>query len=71
MRATFTIDRAERRQMWYGVGGAFTDAAGINVLSLSANAQRRLMETYFSARGGIEYNLGRIPIASCDFSTHP
>ncbi|XP_061163463.1 lysosomal acid glucosylceramidase-like isoform X2 [Saccostrea echinata] len=53
-----------------GFGGAFTDAAGINIQSLSANTQRNLLSSYYSTEG-IEYTLGRIPMASCDFSTHP
>lgn len=53
-----------------GFGGAFTDAAGINIQSLSASTQRNLLASYYSTEG-IEYTLGRIPMASCDFSTHP
>ncbi|XP_060062556.1 lysosomal acid glucosylceramidase-like isoform X1 [Ylistrum balloti] len=51
-----------------GFGGAFTDAAGINILNLTALTQEKLLKSYFSSEG-IEYNLGRIPMASCDFST--
>lgn len=53
-----------------GFGGAFTDAAGINIQSLSASTQKNLLASYFSTEG-IEYTLGRIPMASCDFSMHP
>ncbi|XP_029646236.1 lysosomal acid glucosylceramidase [Octopus sinensis] len=51
-----------------GFGGAFTDATGINVVSLPKKAQEKLLQSYFSPLG-IEYNIGRVPIASCDFST--
>ena len=51
-----------------GFGGAFTDAATINVKSLSKESQSYLLQSYFSPQG-IEYNFGRIPMASCDFST--
>ncbi|XP_033750563.1 lysosomal acid glucosylceramidase-like [Pecten maximus] len=51
-----------------GFGGAFTDAAGINILNLTTPTQENLLKSYFSTQG-IEYNLGRIPMASCDFST--
>ncbi|KAG8229339.1 hypothetical protein J437_LFUL007147 [Ladona fulva] len=51
-----------------GFGGAFTDAAGINIESLSPAAQELLMQSYFSQLG-TEYNIGRVPIAGCDFST--
>ena len=30
--------------------------------------QTKLLENYYSA-SGIEYTVGRVPIASCDFST--
>ena len=51
-----------------GFGGAFTDAATITVMSLSKSSQANLLQSYFSSQG-IEYNIGRIPMASCDFST--
>ncbi|KAH7699892.1 O-glycosyl hydrolase family 30 protein [Aphelenchoides avenae] len=51
-----------------GFGGAFTDAAGINIKSLSPAARERLLESYFG-ENGIEYSFGRVPIASNDFST--
>uniref|UniRef100_A0AAY4AHE0 Glucosylceramidase n=1 Tax=Denticeps clupeoides TaxID=299321 RepID=A0AAY4AHE0_9TELE len=52
-----------------GFGGAMTDAAAINILSLSAGAQDQLLRQYFAPEG-IEYNMVRVPMASCDFSTH-
>ncbi|CAG2120816.1 unnamed protein product, partial [Medioppia subpectinata] len=52
-----------------GFGGAFTDAAGINIKSLPQILQKRLIEDYFGETG-IEYTLGRIPIGGSDFSTH-
>ncbi|XKL59759.1 hypothetical protein PGB90_000775 [Kerria lacca] len=51
-----------------GFGGAFTDSAGINILSLSKSSQEFLLKSYFS-KEGIEYNLGRVPIGGTDFST--
>ena len=50
-----------------GFGGAFTDAATINIKSLSKGAQQNLINSYFSDNG-IRYTIGRIPMASCDFS---
>lgn len=63
-----TVKRLEKYQTVLGFGGAFTDAAGINVLSLPQEAQDRLLRSYFS-EDGLEYNLGRVPIGGCDFST--
>ncbi|KAK7115931.1 lysosomal acid glucosylceramidase-like [Littorina saxatilis] len=57
------------RQSIIGFGGAFTDAAGINIASLPLAVQDKLLESYFTSEG-LEYNFGRIPMASCDFSTH-
>ena len=50
-----------------GFGGAFTDAATINIRSLSNETQEKLINSYFTPLG-IGYTMGRVPIASCDFS---
>ncbi|XP_044530979.1 lysosomal acid glucosylceramidase [Gracilinanus agilis] len=50
-----------------GFGGAMTDATGLNVLALSPPAQDLLLKSYFSPEG-IEYNIIRVPMGSCDFS---
>lgn len=70
LNPVFNIDRKARCQTMIGFGGAFTDAAGINILSLSKPAQENLLRSYYS-KNGIEYNLGRVPIGGTDFSTHP
>ncbi|KAK7115930.1 lysosomal acid glucosylceramidase-like [Littorina saxatilis] len=64
------INKNVTRQTIIGFGGAFTDAAGINIASLPQAAQEKLIQSYF-ASDGLEYTIGRIPMASCDFSTHP
>ncbi|GMS94139.1 hypothetical protein PENTCL1PPCAC_16314, partial [Pristionchus entomophagus] len=51
-------------------GGGFTDSTGINLNSLSSGAQQILIKQYFGP-SGTEYTLGRVPIASCDFSLSP
>ncbi|XP_046661458.1 lysosomal acid glucosylceramidase-like isoform X2 [Homalodisca vitripennis] len=67
---SFTVKPGKKYQKIMGFGGAFTDAAGINIKSLSKMAQENLMRSYFSEHG-IEYNLCRLPISGTDFSTHP
>ncbi|KAK3097705.1 hypothetical protein FSP39_012333 [Pinctada imbricata] len=67
---TYTVNKNVTYQEIIGFGGAFTDAAGINIGKLSLGAQTNLLKSYYSP-SGIEYNVGRIPMASCDFSTHP
>lgn len=62
------IDPENKRQTIVGFGGTFTDASGINIADLPKEAQKLLIDTYFG-QDGIEYSLGRIPIASNDMST--
>ncbi|XP_052774446.1 lysosomal acid glucosylceramidase-like [Mya arenaria] len=57
----------ETKQTIMGFGGAFTDAATMTMYSLSDAARNKLIDSYFSNKG-INYNIGRIPMASCDFS---
>lgn len=67
---TFAVNQSEVFQSILGFGGAFTDAAGLNILNISTTLQKKLISSYFS-QYGIEYSIGRIPMASCDFSTYP
>lgn len=64
-----TIDRTKKYQEILGFGGAFTDAAAINILSLPDQLQDLIIRGYYSS-DGLDYTVGRVPIASCDFSTH-
>ncbi|XP_027197356.2 lysosomal acid glucosylceramidase-like [Dermatophagoides pteronyssinus] len=64
------VDRTKKYQKIIGFGGAFTDAAGLNIASLSKKLQSQLIEDYFGSNG-IEYTLGRIPIGGSDFSSRP
>uniref|UniRef100_A0A3Q2PZJ7 Glucosylceramidase n=2 Tax=Fundulus heteroclitus TaxID=8078 RepID=A0A3Q2PZJ7_FUNHE len=63
-----TLAPYQKYQRIRGFGGAMTDAAAINILSLSAGAQEQLLRQYFSEEG-IGYSVVRVPVASCDFST--
>ncbi|OXA58161.1 lysosomal acid glucosylceramidase isoform X2 [Folsomia candida] len=65
-----TVDTSKTRQTVLGFGGAFTDAAGINIASLSEPLQKQLLSSYFGP-DGIGYSIGRIPIGGTDFSTRP
>ncbi|XP_010217308.1 PREDICTED: glucosylceramidase-like [Tinamus guttatus] len=49
--------------------GPAPGAPAINILSLPERAQEHLLRSYFSEEG-LEYNLIRVPMASCDFSLH-
>lgn len=63
------LDPTQRFQKIKGFGGSITDAAAINILSLPHGAQEQLLRSYFSEEG-LQYNLVRVPMASCDFSLH-
>merc|ERR1712223_793295 len=67
---TIALDRDVKYQQIIGFGGAFTDAAGINIAHLSSAAQESLIRAYYSDQGS-EYGLGRINIGGCDFSDRP
>lgn len=47
----FTINKNITYQTMLGFGGAFTDAAGINIASLSPTAQDMLLASYYSPGG--------------------
>ncbi|NWS62980.1 GLCM Glucosylceramidase, partial [Chunga burmeisteri] len=64
-----TVDTTQRYQKVKGFGGSVTDAAAMNIFSLPETAQDHLLRSYFSEEG-LEYNLVRLPMASCDFSLH-
>ncbi|KAM7285332.1 lysosomal acid glucosylceramidase-like [Ixodes scapularis] len=61
------IDSSKKYQSIFGFGGAFTDAAGVNIQSLPEQLQEAVLKSYYSDEG-LAYNLGRVPMASCDFS---
>ncbi|XP_043259549.1 lysosomal acid glucosylceramidase-like [Colletes gigas] len=66
---TLIVDTKKRYQTIFGFGAAFTDSAGINIKSLSRATQEQLIRACYDPESGSRYTLGRIPIASTDFST--
>ncbi len=64
---TVTIDSTQKYQNILGFGGAFTDSAGFMLKSLPESMADMLLESYFSTNG-LEYSMGRIPIAGTDYS---
>lgn len=59
-----------RLQQVLGFGGAFTDSASQNIGLLSEPVQKRAIDDYFGEHG-LDYNMGRLPIAGTDMSSHP
>ncbi|XP_076621014.1 lysosomal acid glucosylceramidase-like [Colletes latitarsis] len=66
---TLTVDTKKTYQTILGFGGAFTDSTGLNIRKLSPATQYQLIRSYYCVKTGSRYNIGRIPIASTDFST--
>ncbi|KAK6038327.1 hypothetical protein COOONC_24169 [Cooperia oncophora] len=54
---TITIDARKSHQSIIGFGGAFTDAVGINLRSLSEETQKKLLESYFGKNGKYLYSM--------------
>jgi O-glycosyl hydrolase len=46
-----TVNDSQKFQSIIGFGGAFTDAAGINLATLSPEAQQNLISSYFGPQG--------------------
>ncbi|MGA1226216.1 MAG: glycoside hydrolase family 30 protein [Tamlana sp.] len=55
-------------QEFLGIGGAITDASAEVFATLSPEKQNQLLQSYFGAEG-INYNILRTSIHSCDFSS--
>lgn len=66
---TIKVDSSKKYQKHLGFGGALTDAACISFNYLSNADKSRYLRAYFS-KEGLNYNLLRYPLGSCDFSTH-
>ena len=66
---TLSFDVQQRFQsMEMGFGGAFTQAAGSQFVKLPSSLQAELIRAYFHPTEGHGYNIGRVPINSCDYS---
>ncbi|RVE53974.1 hypothetical protein evm_001377 [Chilo suppressalis] len=69
--ADLVLDPSHKYQKVEGFGGAVTDAASINWMNLTnIRLKNALINSYYS-KLGLEYNMLRVPIGGCDFSTHP
>lgn len=68
--AVVFIDDTKTFQTYLGMGGAFTDAGAETFYKLPKAIQEQIIKAYFDPIDGIGYNLGRISIHSCDFSSN-
>jgi glucosylceramidase len=63
------VDPSKTFQQITGFGGALTDASAETFYKLPADAQKELLQAYYSADKGIGYTMARTNINSCDFSS--
>jgi glucosylceramidase len=68
--ASVFYDAEEKYQKHMGFGGAFTESAFLSFSALNEAKKKEAQAAYFS-KNGLNYNLGRVPIHSCDFSLAP
>lgn len=66
--ATVTIDPSQSYQTWMGFGGALTEAATYTLDKLPDEKKESVLQAYYNQKSGLGYTLGRVHIASCDFS---
>ena len=64
---TITINTTSKFQEFIGFGGAFTESAGYALSTINNDIYNNILDDYFS-KEGLNYNFGRLPIASNDFS---
>ncbi len=62
------VNPAKEFQTFLGIGGAITDASAEVYAKLPADKQKEILNAYFSDQG-INYNIIRTNINSCDFSS--
>ena len=62
-----SVDAATAYETILGWGGALTDAAAITLGKMASS--EKILAQYYGPTGA-EYSLGRVPVGSCDFSTH-
>lgn len=64
---TFVINSSKQYQEILGFGGAVTESSAYVLSKMSTVQRKEIIKAYFSSEG-LNYNLGRLHIASCDFS---
>lgn len=64
---TINLDITKTYQSIIGFGGAFTEAAAYTYFQMSIDKRKEIINAYFGEQG-LNYNIGRVHINSCDFS---
>lgn len=65
---TVVVNSGRAFQQLEGFGGAFTESAAVNWLSLDPTRRQELLEACFDPVRGHGYSLCRVHMGSCDFS---
>ncbi|HLO92008.1 MAG TPA: glycoside hydrolase family 30 protein [Lentimicrobium sp.] len=63
------VDPTKTFQDFIGIGGAITDASAETFAKLPREKQEEVLTAYYDKDKGIGYNLARVNIHSCDFSS--
>ena len=65
----YVLDESQTFQEVFGFGGAFTDAAGINIHKMEdEDIVMSIIKSYYDPKG-LDYSIGRLNMGGCDFST--
>ncbi len=67
--AAVTVDTTHRFQTVEGFGGAITESTAVTLQKMPEAARREILRAYFDPAVGHGYNLCRVHMNSCDFST--
>lgn len=62
------VDESRSYQTVLGFGGAFTEAAAYTLSRMSADKRAEVIKSYYDKEEGLNYNIGRVHIHSCDFA---
>lgn len=65
------VHTGRKRQQILGFGGAFTDTSAMALMHMSPKLQEEALTAYFDTENGLGYNMGRVPVGGCDFSSVP
>jgi len=63
-----SVDTKKGFQKMLGFGGAFTEAAAYTLSQMSKENREKVLKAYFDPKQGLNYNIGRVHIHSCDFA---
>lgn len=64
-----SVCSSEKKQRILGFGGAFTDTAAMALGAMKEAVRKKAVAACFDSETGLGYNMGRIPIGCCDFSS--